>query len=79
MIPPLFAANAENIPIWVKPNAGIPQLVKGKTVYPDTPEHMAGYVPELIKAGSSIIGGCCGTTPLHIREIKKAVSMYLKQ
>ncbi|MGB9642801.1 MAG: homocysteine S-methyltransferase family protein, partial [Candidatus Ratteibacteria bacterium] len=67
------------LPVWVKPNAGIPKLVKGKTVYPDTPEHMAGYVPELIKAGSSIIGGCCGTTPSHIREIRKAVSIYMKQ
>ncbi|MGC9066536.1 MAG: homocysteine S-methyltransferase family protein [Candidatus Ratteibacteria bacterium] len=71
--------NKVNLPVWVKPNAGIPKLVKGKTVYPDTPEHMAGYVPELIKAGSSIIGGCCGTTPSHIREIRKAVSIYMKQ
>ncbi|HPP08614.1 MAG TPA: homocysteine S-methyltransferase family protein [bacterium] len=71
--------NKVNLPVWVKPNAGIPKLVNGKTVYPHTPEHMAGYVPELIKVGASVIGGCCGTTPLHIREIKKAVSIYLKQ
>lgn len=69
---------SSGLPVWIKPNAGIPHLVSGKTVYPDTPEYMAGYVPELIKSGTSIIGGCCGTTPLHIQKISEIVSNLLK-
>jgi 5-methyltetrahydrofolate--homocysteine methyltransferase len=57
-------------PIWARPNAGLPQLVDGKTVFPQTPEEMAALVPELISAGAKLIGGCCGTTPEHIRAIK---------
>jgi 5-methyltetrahydrofolate--homocysteine methyltransferase len=57
------------IPLWMKPNAGIPHLEHGKTVYPDGPEEMAGSVNALIQAGVSVIGGCCGTTPAHIARI----------
>jgi len=71
--------NSSNLPVWIKPNAGIPSLVSGNTVYPDNPEYMAGYVPELIMSGASIIGGCCGTTPLHIRKIALAVSEYISK
>ncbi|MCM8821265.1 MAG: homocysteine S-methyltransferase family protein [Candidatus Omnitrophica bacterium] len=67
---------ASNLPVWVKPNAGVPQLISGKTVYPDTPEDMAQYVYKLIEAGASIIGGCCGTTSLHIKKIAQTVSLY---
>ncbi len=63
-----------DLPVWIKPNAGIPELVSGKTIFPDTPEYMAGFVPELIKSGASIIGGCCGTTPLHIQKIALEIS-----
>lgn len=56
-------------PIWAKPNAGLPQLVDGETVFPQTPEEMAALVPALISAGAKLIGGCCGTTPDHIRAI----------
>jgi 5-methyltetrahydrofolate--homocysteine methyltransferase len=42
-------------------------------VFPDTPEQMASLVPDLVAAGANIIGGCCGTTPDHIRAIKLAV------
>jgi 5-methyltetrahydrofolate--homocysteine methyltransferase len=57
----------------VHANAGLPQYVDGKTVFPETPEQMAALVPEIVKAGANIIGGCCGTTPEHIRVIKEAV------
>ncbi|MCM8764597.1 MAG: homocysteine S-methyltransferase family protein [Candidatus Omnitrophica bacterium] len=67
---------ATNLPVWIKPNAGIPQLISGKTVYPDTPEYMAQYIYKLIEVGVSIIGGCCGTTPAHIQKIAQAVSHY---
>ncbi len=61
----------ENIPVIIQANAGIPDLIDGKTVFHETPAIMASYVPELISAGVNIIGGCCGTTPDHIREIAR--------
>lgn len=64
----------ENIPILVHANAGMPKNVNGKDVFPDTPEDMAGMTPALIKAGANIIGGCCGTTPAHIKAIKEAAA-----
>jgi 5-methyltetrahydrofolate--homocysteine methyltransferase len=60
-------------PILIQANAGLPQNVNGVTVFPETPEAMAALVPELVKAGANIIGGCCGTTPAHIKAIKRAV------
>ncbi len=61
------------IPVMIQANAGTPQLINGKTVFRESPELMASYVEELVKAGVNIIGGCCGTTPEHIREIGKAL------
>jgi 5-methyltetrahydrofolate--homocysteine methyltransferase len=59
-------------PILIHANAGPPILENGKTVFKETPEYMASYVPELIEAGANIIGGCCGTTPAHITAMAKA-------
>ncbi len=62
-------------PISVQPNAGLPQFVDGKTIFPMTPEDFSHWAPKLIAAGATYIGGCCGTTPAHIRaiaECKKA-------
>ena len=56
------------------PNAGMPALIKGKPVYSETPETMVTLIPELVQVGASIIGGCCGTTPEHIRAFKTALS-----
>lgn len=61
-------------PILVHANAGLPVSVDGKDVYPETPDIMASFVPELVKAGANIIGGCCGTTPAHITAMKQAVA-----
>ncbi len=61
-------------PILVHANAGLPQLVNGENIFPETPEEMAALVPDLILAGANIIGGCCGTTPAHIAAMKKAAS-----
>ena len=58
-----------NIHLLVQPNAGIPKIENGETVFPETPDEMANQVPGLIDAGASIIGGCCGTTPEHITAI----------
>lgn len=60
-------------PILVHANAGLPQNIDGVDVYPETPEIMSSYVKDLIKAGANIIGGCCGTTPAHIKAIKDAI------
>ncbi|MBN1893432.1 homocysteine S-methyltransferase family protein [bacterium] len=60
-------------PVLVHANAGKPSVVFGQTVFPETPADMAGLTPALIKAGADIIGGCCGTTPAHIRAIADAV------
>jgi 5-methyltetrahydrofolate--homocysteine methyltransferase len=57
------------IPILIHANAGIPVYQDGKSIFPETPEEMASYVPDLIEAGTNIVGGCCGTTPDHIRKI----------
>ena len=62
-----------NLPISVQANAGMPKLVAGKTVFPLTPEEMASYVSRLVLAGANYIGGCCGTTPEHIRQMKIAL------
>ena len=61
------------IPVIIQANAGTPQYIDGKTVFRESPGLMASFVPELIKAGTNIIGGCCGTTPEHIREMAKVL------
>ncbi|MFO7535222.1 MAG: homocysteine S-methyltransferase family protein [Kiritimatiellia bacterium] len=55
------------------PNAGMPVLEGGKTVFKETPEQMAAKAPLLVKAGANIVGGCCGTGPEHIRAMKRAI------
>jgi len=66
-------AVAPNTPILIHSNAGLPVNVNGVDTFPETPEMMAVYVDDLINAGANIIGGCCGTTPDHIKAIKEAV------
>lgn len=63
--------DATDRPIWIKANAGLPEMVDGQTVYRQTPEEFAEYVPQLVEAGASIIGGCCGTTPEFITAVKR--------
>ena len=63
-------AAATDQPIWIKPNAGIPEWVDGEVIYRMTPEAFAGHVPQLIAAGARFIGGCCGTTPEFIAALR---------
>lgn len=56
-------------PIWVKSNAGLPEIEGGKAVYKMTPEEFAKQVQRLIKAGANVVGGCCGTDPAFVRAI----------
>src|SRR6056297_2298083 len=65
-------ADAE-IPILVHANAGMPVYEDGQTVFPETPEEMAGLIPKIINAGANVVGGCCGTTPEHISKVCKTV------
>jgi len=58
------------LPIWIKANAGLPEMVDGRTVYRSTPESFAAVVPNLLEAGANFIGGCCGTSPAFIRAMK---------
>ena len=64
---------APNTPILVHANAGLPQIVDGVDIFPETPEDMAKQVGDLISAGANIIGGCCGTSPAHIKAMKEAI------
>jgi len=67
-------AKVARVPISVQPNAGMPLLqLDGSTTFPMGPEVFAAYGPKLIAAGASIVGGCCGTTPEHIRRLRAAV------
>jgi len=61
------------IPVIIQANAGLPELIDGVSVFPATPEEMAGENNLWIKAGVNIIGGCCGTTDRHIHAIRKAL------
>jgi 5-methyltetrahydrofolate--homocysteine methyltransferase len=65
----------DKIPVIIQPNAGLPELIEGRTVFRESPEMMASFIPDLIEAGVSIIGGCCGTTPAHIKEFGKIVRL----
>ncbi|MBU0693976.1 MAG: homocysteine S-methyltransferase family protein [Candidatus Omnitrophica bacterium] len=62
------------VPLIAKPNAGMPKLVKGKISFDMGPEKFASFAKELVSAGASLLGGCCGTTPEHIRKVKREVS-----
>jgi 5-methyltetrahydrofolate--homocysteine methyltransferase len=67
-------AKVARVPISVQPNAGLPLLqLDGTTTFPMGPAEFASYGPKLIAAGASIVGGCCGTTPEHIRQLRAAV------
>ena len=65
-------AVARNIPVIAMANAGMPELQDGETVFPEGPEEFASHFQDLVEAGASIIGGCCGTTPEHIAALVTA-------
>ncbi len=66
-----------SLPVMAQPNAGQPKLVKMKVVYDETPTEMVGGVAALLAAGANIIGGCCGSTPDHIRAFRAAMDECL--
>lgn len=58
-----------SVPVIVKPNAGLPKQCDGEVYYDVEPEEFAGYMEEIVRKGAALIGGCCGTTPAHIRAM----------
>ena len=61
------------VPVFAKPNAGMPELENGKSVYKMTPKHFADCISELVDAGANLVGGCCGSSVEHIRAVKQRV------
>jgi methionine synthase I (cobalamin-dependent)/5,10-methylenetetrahydrofolate reductase len=64
---------ATSLPLAAQPNAGIPRSVDGRNIYLCSPEYMASYARKFVAAGIRLVGGCCGTTPDHIRKMKGAM------
>ena len=67
-------ASATDRPIWIKPNAGLPELVNGKVVYRTDAETFAGHLPRLVAAGVGFIGGCCGTSPKFVEALRRCLA-----
>ncbi len=65
--------SATAAPLWIKANAGLPELEAGRAVYGIEAEEFAGYGPALVEAGADFIGGCCGTTPEFIRALRMRI------
>jgi homocysteine S-methyltransferase len=62
-----------SLPLAAQPNAGMPRSVEGRNIYLCSPEYMASYARKFVAAGVSLVGGCCGTTPEHIKAMKSAL------
>jgi 5-methyltetrahydrofolate--homocysteine methyltransferase len=67
---------ATDLPLFARPNAGTPTLVGEGWNYPHTPEAMASQLPELLEAGATLIGGCCGTTPEYIAAFRPVIESW---
>jgi methionine synthase I (cobalamin-dependent) len=65
---------ATHLPVWIKPNAGMPELIEGRTVWRATPEEFAAQVPALVEAGAAFVGGCCGTSPEFVRAVARTLA-----
>jgi len=70
---------ATRLPLAAMPNAGLPRAVDGRNIYMASPEYMASFARKFIHAGASLIGGCCGTTPNHIRAMRSAMRALMAQ
>lgn len=68
------AASAPGFPLWAKPNAGLPRIADGQTIYDVTPGEMGEFARRAIALGARVVGGCCGSTPEHVRAMAAAVS-----
>ena len=66
-------ADTTSVPLSAQPNAGLPRTVRDRKIYMATPEYMAQYACRMVDAGARFVGGCCGTTPDHIKQIRDLV------
>ena len=64
---------ATDLPIWIKPNAGLPEAIEDELVFNTTPEEFVASVPELVQSGANFIGGCCGTDERFVSEIRRVL------
>ena len=64
-------------PLSVKPNAGLPRQVEGRTIYMSTPEYLATFTRNFLQAGVQFVGGCCGTTPAHVKTMAQAYRHFM--
>jgi homocysteine S-methyltransferase len=64
---------ATNLPLAAMPNAGLPRVIEGRNIYLCSPKDMASFARKAIRAGAQFVGGCCGTTPSHIRAMRSAI------
>jgi 5-methyltetrahydrofolate--homocysteine methyltransferase len=72
-------ARGAKLPLVFQANAGLPETVDGRLVYHETPEQMAAQVPALLELGVAIVGGCCGTTPEHVRAIRRSAEAWQRR
>jgi methionine synthase / methylenetetrahydrofolate reductase(NADPH) len=72
------AMRATRLPLIVEPNAGMPKEVENRRIYLCSPEYLASYAKRFVALGASAVGGCCGTTPEHIREVVLAVKPLVR-
>ena len=72
-----YQATLPAVPLWIKPNAGLPRLVEGISTYDVTPEMMAESAKKFAGMGAKVLGGCCGNTPAHMAAIAKTIKKYL--
>jgi 5-methyltetrahydrofolate--homocysteine methyltransferase len=68
-----FLATELALPLWIKPNAGVPQIVADGVVYPESPDSFAPKVAALAERGTRLVGGCCGSTPEHVAALGRAL------
>jgi len=74
-----FTALKAGIPLWIKPNAGLPRMVGDVAHYDTAPAEMAEYARRFIDAGAQVVGGCCGSSPEHVRAIARYGSASLRR
>lgn len=72
-----LVAAAEGMPVSIMPNAGLPQFVDGRYVYMSHPEYFADFAARAVEAGARLVGGCCGTTPAHVRAMRERLASHL--
>jgi len=70
---------ATDLPLWMKPNAGLPEVVDDRVVFKTTPAEFVRYIPDLIRAGANFIGGCCGTDQEFVKAIRQTVAEFVNQ